>query len=286
MRVKISADSTCDIPEELLRKHDIGIVALSVIKDDKAYKDGTEITPDDIFNHVDNGGTFCKTTAVNIDEYHTAFEGYLQKYDAVVHINISSEMSSCHQNAKIAAEDMENVYVFDSHNLSTGMGMLVLDAALLAENGVSPDAICALLDRQYNIMETSFIIDTLDYLHKGGRCSSLAVMGANLMKLKPCIEVIDGKMHVTKKYRGKLEKVLLQYMTERLNNRTDIDKHRVAITYTKPIDETILNQIRTTLTEYGFETIIETVAGSTISCHCGRSTLGIIFNRKCDTSKI
>ena len=280
MRIKISADSTCDLSQDLIEKYDISIVPLYVVKGEKTYRDGVDIQPSDIFEYVENGQGTCNTSAVNIVEYTEWFENYLKEYDAVIHINISGDLSTCNQSACIAASQWENVYIVDSRNLSTGSGHLVLDAALLAAEGMAPADIKAELDRRASKIEASFVINTLKYLHKGGRCSGVAALGANLLKIKPCIEVVNGKMEVGKKYRGPYEKVILQYVEDRLKNRDDIDYRRIFITHT-PISEEIIESVTAVIQELGqFEEIIETTAGCTISNHCGPATLGILFYKK------
>lgn len=280
MKVKISADSTCDLSQDLIEKYDISIVPLYVVKGDKTYKDGVDIQPADIFKYVESGEGICHTSAVNIAEYAEIFENYLKDYEAVIHINISSEFSTCNQSANIAASQFDNVFVVDSRNLSTGSGHLVLDAAILAQQGMAPGDIKAELERRAGKVEASFVIDTLKYLHKGGRCSGVAALGANVLKIKPCIEVINGKMEVGKKYRGPYEKVILQYVEDRLKNRSDIDYRRIFVTHT-PVTDEVLNTVLAAVKEFGqFEEIIETTAGCTISSHCGPSTLGILFYRK------
>lgn len=280
MKIRISADSTCDLSPELVEKYDIRIMPLQIVMDGKPYKDGVEITPSDIFEYVESGKGICHTTAVNIEEYGELFKEELKSYDAIVHINISSGFSACYQNACLAAGELENVYTVDSRNLSTGSGHLVIDAAIMAGQGMEPQEIKKALDEMAKKVEASFVINTLKYLHKGGRCSSVAALGANLLQLKPCIEVVDGKMDVGKKYRGSIEKAIRQYVDDRLSGRDDIDSRRIFITHTcreRKLPEAVIEQVKS----YGiFEEIIETVAGCTVSNHCGPDTLGILFYRK------
>lgn len=277
MKIAITSDSTCDLSKELIEKYDIKIIPLYINKGNESLRDGLEITPDDIFDYVDSGAGVCQTSALNIADYTDLFEERLKSYDAVIHFNISSNFSSCHTNAKLAAEDFENVYVIDTLNLSTGSGHLVLDAAIMAKEGKTPEEIVAVINEEIPKVESSFIIDTLKYLHKGGRCSSLAALGANLLKLKPCIEVVDGKMDVGKKYRGVWAKLLPGYAKERLEGK-DICKDRIFITYTSCPPE-VVDELRELLKAEGFGEILENVAGSTITSHCGPNTLGVLFIR-------
>lgn len=280
MRIKISADSTCDLSKELVEKYDIGIIPLYVVKGGQSLKDGLEISPGDIFEYVDSGAGICTTAAVNYADYHEKFSGWLAEYDAVIHVDISSEMSACYQTACLVAEELGNVYVVDSRNLSTGSGHLVVDAAELAARGYAPLDIKAELERRADKVEASFVIDTLKYLHKGGRCSAVAAMGANLLNLKPCIEVRDGEMGVAKKYRGHLGKCLESYVADKLAGRDDLDHRRIFITHSR-MDRAIVNKVIEQVRQTGpWEEIHETDAGCTVSNHCGPGTLGVLYYTK------
>ena len=280
MKIKILSDSTCDLSAQLLESNDITLVPLTVVKGDEQFKDGITITPADIFAHVANGGALCSTAAVSIGEYEDWFARYSADYDGVVLINIGSGFSACHQNARLAAEEFPNVRVVDSQNLSTGQGLVVLKACQLAKTATDVDALADELRAYTEKVEASFLVDKLDYLVKGGRCSSAAALGANLLNLKPCIEVRDGKMSVGKKYRGNYAKCLSNYVKERLESRNDIAWDTIFVTQTVVSQEcntAVLEAVRT----FGqFETVYETTAGCTISCHCGPGTLGILFVRK------
>ena len=280
-KVKITADSTCDLSRELLEQYDISIAPLYVVKGEEALRDGIEITPQDIYDYVEQTGNVTKTSALSVSDYQEFFAPFVEQGYEIIHINISSDFSSCYQNACVAAQDFQHVYPIDSMNLSTGSGHVAIEAALLAAEGKSGAEIQAYLNTEVvPKVEASFVIDTLKYLHKGGRCSSVAALGANLLKLKPCIEVMDGKMHVGKKYRGSLAKCMEQYMTDRLRDRTDINDKRVFITHTDCQPE-IIKIAYDTVKKYGnFKEILETTAGCTVSNHCGPGTLGILFLRK------
>ena len=196
MNIKITSDSTCDLSQELIDQFDITILPLTVVKDDQAYTDGVTITTDEIFAHVAAGGNLCSTTAASVGEYQDMFAKFADKYDAIVHINISAEFSACHQNARLAASEFDNVLVIDSRNLSTGQGLVVLKACEIAKATSSLEEIGDILRDYTSKVEASFLLDRLDYMVKGGRCSMVAALGANLLNLKPCIEVKDGKMAV------------------------------------------------------------------------------------------
>ena len=280
MRIKITSDSTCDLSKELIEKYDIKVVPLTVIKDNEAFLDGESITPADIFAHVANGGDLCSTTAKNIGEYTDLFEEYSSRYDGIIHINIGAEFSSCYQNACLAAEDFDNVRVIDSKNLSTGQGLVVLKACELAQTCESLDQIKEALDAFTPRVEASFLLDQLKYMVKGGRCSAAAALGANLLNLKPCIEVKNGKMGVVKKYRGTYSKCLASYVKDRLNERDDLDKKYLFVTHT-PVTDECAKAVEDAVNQYAdFENIYWTEAGCTVSCHCGPGTLGVLFVRK------
>jgi len=280
MRIKITSDSTCDLTAQLIKEYDITIQPLSVIKDGESFRDGINITPDVIFAHVAAGGSLCSTSAVNIGEYQELFSRFSSEYDALIHITIGSGFSTCYQNACLAADDFENVRVIDSKNLSTGQGHVVLAACQLARELDDLDQICNKLNDLADRVEASFLLNRLDYMVKGGRCSSVVALGANLLNLKPCIEVKGGKMQVVKKYRGAYDKCLGNYVKDRLDGREDIIRDRLFLTYTT-VDPDCYKAVNDAINQYGhFNTVTETTAGCTISCHCGPSTLGILFIRK------
>ena len=278
MSVKITATSTCDLPPELLERYQITMVPLYVSFGGGTYKDGLEATPEDIFRHVEGGGQLPSTSAVNIADYQELFAGLSPKYDAVLHITIGSEFSCCYQNALVAAEDYDNVYVVDSRNLTVGQGILALEAAIAAERGDSIDDILKMLDGMTGRVDTTFVVDKLDYLAKGGRCSSVVALGANLLRLKPCIVLADGKMAVGKKYRGAFEKVLPDYVRDQLTGK-NVDLNRIFVVSTR-CDPAIPAAVCDVVKEFGFREVLTAVAGCTISCHCGPNTLGIVFLRK------
>ena len=280
MRFKIISDSTCDLSKELVDRNNITIVPLTVIKNGESFKDGAEISPAEIFAHVAAGGDLCSTTAMNVGEYTDCFEKYSAEYDGVLHINIGSGFSCCYQNACLAAEDFDNVRVLDSKNLSTGQGLIVLKACELANECTSIDELYEKTKAFTDKVEASFLLDQLQYMVKGGRCSSAAALGANLLNLKPCIEVKDGKMGVVKKYRGNYAKCLASYVKERLAGRDDIDRKTLFVTMT-PITDDCRDAVKAAVNDYAdFDNIYWTEAGCTVSCHCGPGTLGVLFIRK------
>ena len=282
MKIKISADSTCDLSKDLIEKYSVGITPLYIVKDGKSLRDGIDIGPWDIYNHVKAGGGMCSTAAVSVSDYVDYFTRQLREYDEIVHFHISSDMSACYQNACIAAAEVGNVYPVDSRSLSTGIGQLVIEGALMAQKGtMTGEEIQQALIKKREKLDVSFLVDTLDYLRKGGRCSTLTAMGANLLSLKPCIEVKDGKMGVGKKYRGTITKCLIQYVNERLSGRDDIDTSRIFLTdsdgFTDEEREAVGAEV---LRCQPFKEIYYTRAGCTVSNHCGPGTLGILFFHK------
>lgn len=279
-KIIISSDSTCDLSAELKERYDIKIIPLGVTLGDKVYRDGIDINPDDIYAHYDKTGELPKTTAANVGECIEYFTDLTKDGDAVIHFTISSSMSSTYSNACLAAAEFENVYVIDSKNLSTGGGLLVVAAAEMAKSGMEASAIAEEINKMVPCVDASFVIDNLEYLHKGGRCSAVAMFGANLLKLKPCIVVKDGAMGVDKKYRGLFSKVVIEYVNERLTNVNDIDTSRVFVTHAgcaPEIVDSVVEQVKATGI---FKEVFLTRAGCTVSSHCGADTLGVLFVRK------
>ncbi len=281
MKVKITADSVCDLSPEQRERYGLDILPLYVMLDGKEHRDGVDIVPEDIYAHVSAGGSIGSTAAISVADYIEFFGKELEDCDALIHFHISSSMSSCYQNACIAAEEVENVYPIDSANLSTGIGHLIIDAWEMAEQGMAAEEIVAEINARRGKVEASFVVDNVSYLHKGGRCSAVAALGANLLGLKPCIEVTDGAMGVSKKYRGKIGKCLIQYVRDRLEGREDINLKRIFITNSGEFTEEELKAVEDEVRKYqSFEEILFSRAGCTVSNHCGPKTLGILFERK------
>ena len=279
-QIVISSDSTCDLSQELIDRYQIKIIPMGVSLGDNLYRDGFDITPDDIYAHHAKTGQLPKTSAINMSESADYFAELTKDGSAVVHFTISASLSATYQNASVAAEDFENVYVVDSKNLSTGNGLLVIAAAEMAKQGLEAKEIAQKVRCLADCVDASFIVDNLEYLAKGGRCSAVAAFGANLLQLKPCINVKDGAMGVGKKYRGKFEKVLAGYVADRLADREDIDLDRVFVTHAgcdPKVVEEVVADVKNTLP---FKEVFVTRAGCTISSHCGANTLGVLFVRK------
>lgn len=280
MRVKISADSTCDLSKEYTEKYGIYIVPMCLIKDDKKYFDGQDISNEDIFKYFEENNKLCTTVALNPLQYLDHFKCAREDCDYLIHIDIGSNFSSCHNNAKRAAEEIDNVMVLDSHNLSTGFGMIVLEAAIMAQNGATPEEIKNEVSSLSRRVEASFVIDKLTYLRKGGRCSAIASFGSNLMNIKPCLGIEGGIMKVCKKYRGSFENIILKYVEDRLSGRDDIDYSRVFVTHPACPQHIVDSVIEKVKELADFKEIKVLQAGCSVSIHCGPLTLGIVFNRK------
>ena len=279
MKIRFTADSTCDMSADFRERYQVELIPLSVELDGKYYKDGVDIFPDDIIAAVNKGANLPKTSALNVSEYREVFERMLKDCDAVIHFNIGSGFSSCHQNARLAAEDLP-VYVVDTCNLSSGSSLVIAEAADMLEAGMDVEKVVEELKTVVEKVDASFILDRLDYLYKGGRCSMVAMLGANVLRLKPCIEVVDGKMGVGKKYRGTYERCLKQYIADRLSDKENISTKRVYITHTGIAPEAVEAIKKITLDTIPFAEVFENRAGSTITSHCGENTCGILMVRK------
>lgn len=278
--IKITCDSTCDLPQELYAKYDVEVIALSVTLGDELYRDGVNITAPELFDFVAKTGTLPKTSAISMGEYLEVFSKYVKQGQTVIHINLSSNLSASHQNALLAAEEVGNVYVIDSRNLSTGSGHLVIEAAEMAQQGLSADTIVTRLNEMKERVDASFVLQTLEYLQKGGRCSSVTALGARALQLRPEIRVHDGGMGVGKKYRGNMEKSVLDYVRGRLEGRNDIDTRRIFITHSQ-VPQEIVDKVVSLVKElHPFEEVLVSVAGCTISSHCGPNCLGVLFFKK------
>lgn len=281
MPVKIIADSTCDLPKEMLEKHQISIVPLTVSLGKRSGHDGVEITPEDIYEYVEESGKLPQTAAVSVWEFVQEFRKWRDEGCDIVCFTISSSLSSSYQNAVIAGDEVGSVFVIDSRNLSLGVGMLALHAAKLSEEGKSAEEIVISVGDLITKMEVSFVPSTIEYLKKGGRCSALAALGANLFKIRPCIEVEMGNLTVGKKYRGSTEKILKTYLEERLKDRRDIDTDLIFVVHTK-CEHVLVDEMMTAVRTYlpDVKQVVEAVAGSTITTHCGPGTFSLMFARK------
>lgn len=278
MKIKITADSTCDLSPELIKKYNVGIMPLHVVLGDKTCRDGVDITPQDIFEYVRKTGVLPKTAAGSVEEFKEFFLKESEGYDALIHFNISSKASSSHDNAVVASKDFGGkVVAVDSLALSTGQGLLVLKACDLAAGGKSCEEIVKTTEALRIKLNTSFVPDVLDYLHKGGRCSLAALLGAKVLKLHPLISMKDGQMYAKKKYAGGLEGCLKKYIKDLAAEYPHYDKTRCFITHSccePPVVEEVKRIVKET---FDFNEILETKAGSVVTSHCGKNTLGVLF---------
>ena len=281
-KIILSADSTCDLGDTLKEKYEVNCLPLHIHFGDKQYNDGVDITPDDIYDIYEKNHILPKTSARNPVEYIDYFKKWTDEGCEVIHLSLGSGISSSFQNCCIAAEELGNVYPIDYGNLSTGIGLLVIEAAERITKGMAATQICQEVTALKAKVQTSFIIDNLTYLYEGGRCSALSALGANLLNIKPCIEVDNssGKMRVGKKYRGALSRILQQYTRDKLTEQSDLKNDRIFITHSGTSPENI-DLVRRTIEEIAdFKEVLVTRAGCTISSHCGPNTLGILFMKK------
>ena len=276
MKIAITADSTCDLSAELVQKNNITIMPIIITLDDKEYKDGVDITRAKLYEYIESTGNLAKTAARSIYEYQELFEGLLKEYDHVIHFALSFKISATGSNALKASEEIgtDKVTVIDTKSLSSGSGLLVLSAAEKINAGKDLETIKKEILEEAEKVQASFLVDTLKYLHKGGRCSSVALLGANLLKIKPRISLVDGEMKVTKKYMGNINGALLKYTKEILEEcPPNLDRAFVTNSSEMEIRETLVNMLK----EYGFKEVLTADAGCTISTHCGKNTLGVLY---------
>ncbi len=278
MKIKITADSTCDLSKQLVEQYNVAISPLHVSLGADDFHDGVTIVPEDIYNFYATNKQLPKSGACSAVEYEEFFQKQLDDgYDAVIHFNLSGEMSASHNNAVTAAQNLQNVYVVDSRNLSTGTGLLVLYACDLANEGFAPEEIVQKVSARLDAVRASFIIDTLEYLHKGGRCTTLVYYAANLMSLKPTIEVKGGKMGVGNKFLGRFGRCVGKYADLVKSQCTSPDKKRCFVTHTQMDDELVQSVIEKVKSWGYFDEVLETTAGCTITTHCGPNTIGILY---------
>lgn len=278
--IKIISDSTCDLSKELIEKYDITILPLHIHLGEEEYQDGVTITPDEIYTWADANNTTPKTSAASMIEAIELFEPYIQNGDEIIAFSIASGMSANNNVMRLAAEDLDaedKIHVIDSANLSTGIGLLVIEAAIMVKEGHTADEIVATIEALKPRVSSSFVVDTLTYLHRGGRCSSVAALAGGALKLHPKIVVENGKMGANKKYRGKMNSVILSYAKDLEEDLKNAKMDRVFITHSG-CEDSILDEMRNYLESLQkFDEILVTRAGSVISSHCGPGTLGILF---------
>lgn len=278
MKIKITADSTCDLSAELIEKYGISIMPLKVILGDNVYSDGVDVTPQSIFDYVGETGVLPKTSAPATEEYTEFFAEQLKGCEALIHFNISSKASSSHSNASKAAEGFKGrVFAVDTLALSTGQGLLALKGCDLAAAGKAPEEIVAAVNALRDRTNTSFVPDRLDYLHKGGRCSLAALIGAKVLKLHPMIDMKDGRLYAKKKYMGSIGRCFKSYVNDLASEYRSYDRTRCFITHSSCEPEQVAAVKEQVKAAFDFEEIYETVAGCVVTGHCGKGTLGVLF---------
>ncbi len=281
--VCITYDSTCDLTPQLLERFRIRTIPLTIQSGERVFPDDGSYTSADLYDGYRRDGTLPKTSAISPEEFRNFFSAILDEGFDIVHIDISSDLSCTCQNAVMAAQELSDkgaIHVVDSRQLSTGGGLLALQGAKLRDDGMAASDIAAELRRLAPLSDTSFVLDTLEYMWKGGRCSGVTALGANMLKLKPSLEIRDGKLVVCKKYRGAMEKVYRQYVTERLADKAVVDDWAF-ITHSGEVSEETLQELTALVRELApFKEVFITQAGCTVSSHCGPGTLGVLFLRQ------
>lgn len=281
-KIILSADSTCDLNAELKDRYDVNYFPLHINLNGKDYQDNVDITPEQVYQEYYDNKVLPKTSAVNVQEYMDHFRPWVEQGFEVIHINLGHALSSSYQNCCLAAQELGHVHVVDSCNLSTGTGLTVIAAGKMIKEGIDAETIAEKLRAGVHKRHASFVLDTLTFLHAGGRCSAVAALGANMLKLKPSIQVNnhDGSMSMGKKYRGSLDKVLAKYTRDQLSKYSDINTDLLFITHSG-IPQEYIDLVRKTAEDMvPFKEIHVTKASCTISCHCGPNTLGILFETK------
>ena len=275
MKIAISTESTCDLSKEQISSNNIKVISYIIILGEDSIVDGDGVT-EQIFDYVKRTKQLPKTSALNVNDYISHFSNILKEYDAIIHIGLSSAITSAYSHSVAAAEKFKNVYSIDSMSLSTGMGLLVLYAKQLVDEGLPIEEIVKKVEERRQFVQASFVIDRLDYLYKGGRCNALAMFGANLLKIHPQIVLKDGAMKPAKKYHGKMHKVVTEYCKDTLKEFNHPDKSLIFITHTSSTPEMIASA-KAVLEAEGFNNIVETNAGGTITSHCGENVLGLLY---------
>lgn len=281
--IAITADSTCDLPDSYVKENEITVIPLSILLGDKVYHDGVDIKPTDIYKYVDEHGTLPKTSAVTPAEYHEVFKRLTDEGKKVVHIGFSSGLSSSFQNACVAAEEFDDVYCVDSKSLCTAMGLLVLKACDYRDKGMEARRIADKVNKLVPKVSATFVLENLEYLHKGGRCSGIAKFGANVLGIKPSIavETQNGRLEIAKKYRGRMDVVYKQYAADRLSEIKKVQPDRVVIADSGGISPDTIAFVKGMIEgKDKFENVILADAGCTISSHCGPKTLAVFYIKR------
>lgn len=275
-KVVITVDSAADLPKNIAKEYGIEIMPMHVVINDKEKNDGVDINAPELFDYVEKTGVIPQTSAVSPGEYADFFDKFTSENKAVVHLSFCSELSSTCRNARMAAQNGEDVYVVDTLNLGGGIALLALKACEMRDKGVSAEEISKKITQKIHNVKVSYLLDSIDFLRRSGRCSAAAAFGANLLGIKPCAAMVGGRIEVIKKYRGKTKAVRLQYANEQLEKAENIDFSTVFI-YHSGVDESELYEIENLLRNAGFKQVITAFTGCMISLHSGRNAIGIHF---------
>ena len=279
--IVITTDSPCDLGERILSERGIVVLPLSVTLGEKLFRDGIDIEPADIFRYFDETGNLPKTSAPSVGEYEEFFRQFTDRGQTVIHFNISSKASGSYNFAVGAANNIgKNVYVVDSHALSTGQGLLVMKACDLRDEGKDAREICDVVNALRDKVNTSFIPDTLLYLYKGGRCSTLSYYGSKVLSIHPMIAMKEGQLYPKRKYIGSMLRCLKKYVADLAEEYPAYDTTRCFITHSNADEELVQSARELVASTFHFDTVLETVAGSIITSHCGRNTIGVLFISK------
>ena len=279
-KIKFTSDSTCDLPQSILQANDIGICPITVLLGLDEYHDTVDINAEKVIEFVNTTGTLPKTAATSIGAYKEYFEQFTKDGYTVIHFCISSNSSSCYNNASMAAKEVPGVFVVDSLSLTTGQGIQILKAIQLKNQGLTASQIVSEIESIRDKVQVSFVVDKLDFLHKGGRCSSTAAFASKILKIHPSIAMKEGSLGVDKKYMGNLSRSCSQYVKDIADANKNYDETICFITHS-PSDEAIVNLVTEKVKEYfKFEQIVDAPAGSTVTSHCGYNTIGVIFYNK------
>lgn len=280
MKIKITTDSSCDVSKDFLEKNNIPMIPLSVVLKDKEYTDVYEISPKDIFSFVEETKKLPKTTAVSIEAFKAFFQKESEGGYEIIHMGLGSPLSSTYNNSVVAVQELglKNVHIIDCKSLSTGTTLMILYALdLVKQNKLSAEEIVNKIIARIPFIQASFVVDTLDYLYKGGRCSMLAMFGANILRLKPRLQLVEGKINSDGHYRGKLLPVYFKYIDDTLSKYSNPDKTRCFITHASADKELVDKVVEYVKSKNIFKEVIASVANGTVTSHCGKSTLGILY---------
>ncbi len=279
-KIVISSDTTCDLPQNIIDENEIALCPITILLGTEERRDTIDIDANGVLAYVEKTNVLPKTSATSIYAYKEYFEKLLKDNEQVIHFCISSKASSCYSNAVKAAEELKNVFVVDSYSLSSGQGIQVLEACDLLKEGKTAEEIIAEIDANRDKSQISFVVDRLDFLHKGGRCSSVAMAASKVLKIHPAVAISDGALGVKKKYMGGMVRCLTQYVKDIAEENPNYDPKRCFVTHS-PSDKELVDLVTDSVKNlFKFDEVIDTTAGSTVTSHCGYNTIGVIFYNK------